>query len=99
MKFFHPVLAVVVFLGALGAQPGASFAGPGDPRLVNGVVEWPRIVSNEPFIVVRGDDGVLYYVTIATARRDAALTGGSRVAVLGLEGRSAHEVTALGIGA
>jgi hypothetical protein len=99
MKFFHAVLAVVVLFGALGARPGASFGGPGDPRLVNGVVEWPRVVSNEPFIVVRGDDGVLYYVGITTARRDAALTGGGRVAILGLEGRSAHEVTALGIGA
>ena len=74
-------------------------AGSGDPRLVNGVLEWPRTVSTEPFVIVRGDDGVLYYVTILTARRDAGLVAGARVAVLGLEGRTAHEITALGVGA
>src|SRR5437879_7145530 len=74
-------------------------AGPGDPRLVNGVLEWPRTVTNEPFLVVRGDDGVLYYVGIAAARRDGPLAAGARVAVLGLEGRAANEITALGVGA
>src|SRR5438552_3280736 len=74
-------------------------AGPGDPRLVNGVLEWPRTVTNEPFLVVRGDDGVLYYVGIAAARRDGPLAGGARVSVLGLEGRTANEITALGVGA
>jgi len=73
-------------------------AGSGDPRLVNGVLEWPGAVTNEPFVVVRGDDGVLYYVGIAAARREAGVTAGSRIAVLGLEGRSPHEVTAIGVG-
>ena len=89
------VALVVVVLAACAA----AFAGPGDPRLVNGVLEWPRAVTNEPFIVVRGDDGALYYVTIAAARREAALGAGGRVAVLGLEGRTANEISALGIGA
>jgi len=73
-------------------------AGSGDPRLVNGVLEWPAVVTNEQFVIVRGDDGVLYYVGIAAARREAGLTAGSRIAVLGLEGRSPHEVTAIGVG-
>jgi len=95
MKFLLVLLSVVVLLAT--AVPAV--AGPGDPRLVNGILEWPRAVSNEPFIVVRGDDGVLYYVAVGAARHDASLTAGGRVAVLGLEGRSAHEINALGIGA
>src|SRR5437867_3716139 len=95
MKFLLVLLSVVV----LFATAVPAVAGPGDPRLVNGILEWPRAVSNEPFIVVRGDDGVLYYVAVGAARHDASLTAGGRVAVLGLEGRSAHEINALGIGA
>jgi hypothetical protein len=96
MKSSRIVLVVIVVVLAAHA---AAIAGPGDPRLVNGVLEWPRALTNEPFIVVRGDDSVLYYVTIAAARRDATLTGGARIAVLGLEGRTPHEITALGVGA
>lgn len=73
-------------------------AGSGDPRLVNGVLEWPAVVTNESFVIVRGDDGVLYYVGIAAARREGGVTAGNRIAVLGLEGRSPHEVTAIGVG-
>jgi hypothetical protein len=95
MKFFLVLLGVVV----LFATAVPAVAGPGDPRLVNGILEWPRAVSNEPFVVVRGDDGVLYYVAIGAARHDASLAAGGRVVVLGLEGRTAHEINALGIGA
>jgi hypothetical protein len=73
-------------------------AGSGDPRLLNGVLEWPAVVTNEPFVIVRGDDGVLYYVGIAAARRNGGVTAGNHIAVLGLEGRSPHEVTAIGVG-
>jgi len=95
MKAFVVLLTVVLVLVA----HVVAVAGPGDPRLVNGVLEWPRTVTNEPFLVVRGDDGVLYYVGIAAARRDGPLAGGARVSVLGLEGRTANEITALGVGA
>jgi hypothetical protein len=73
-------------------------AGSGDPRLLSGVLEWPAVVTNEPFVIVRGDDGVLYYVGVAAARREGGVTAGSRISVLGLEGRNPHEVTAIGIG-
>src|SRR5215470_1104599 len=95
MKSSRTILVVIVVILAAHA---AAIAGPGDPRLVNGVLEWPRALTNEPFVVVRGDDGALYYVTITAARRDATLAGGARVAVLGLEGRTSHEITALGVG-
>ena len=78
--------------------PLAAAAGPGDPRLVSGVVEWPATLTNEPFIIVRGNDAVLYYVSIAATRRDGPVTAGSRIAVLGLEGRNRHEINAVGIG-
>jgi hypothetical protein len=72
-------------------------AAPGDPRLVTGVLEWPRTITNEPFVVVRGDDGALYYVGVTSARREGAATAGARVAVLGTEGRSAHEINAFAL--
>jgi len=78
--------------------PLAAAAGPGDPRLVSGVVEWPATLTNEPFVIVRGNDAVLYYVSIAATRRDGQVTAGSRIAVLGLEGRNRHEINAVGIG-
>ena len=78
MKAFVVLLTVAFVLVA----HVVAVAGPGDPRLVNGVLEWPRTVTNEPFLVVRGDDGVLYYVGIAAARRDGPLAGGARVSVL-----------------
>src|SRR2546429_364605 len=49
--------------------------------------------------VVGGDEGGRYYVAVGAARHAASRTAGGRVAVLGLEGRSAHEINALGIGA
>jgi len=91
------LLAACVALLVCGI-PLIARAGSGDPRLVNGVLEWPAVVTNEQFVIVRGDDGVLYYVGIAAARREAGVTAGSRIAVVGLEGRSPHEVTAIGVG-
>ena len=88
--FFACVIVLVI--------PLVAVAGPGDPRLVNGVLEWPRAVTNEPFVIVRGDDGVLYYVGMATVRSPGPVTAGARVSVLGTEGRSAHEITAFAIG-
>jgi hypothetical protein len=91
------LLAACVTLLLCGV-PLIARAGAGDPRLVNGVVEWPAAVTNESFVIVRGDDGILYYVGIAAARREGAVTAGGRVSVLGLEGRSPHEITAVGVG-
>jgi len=94
MKRARFVLACIM----LAATPLIAIAAPGDPRLVNGVLEWPRTVTNESFVIVRGDDGVLYYVGLAATRRDGTVTAGARVAVLGIEGRGAHEITAVGFG-
>jgi hypothetical protein len=76
----------------------AAAAAPGDPRLVTGALEWPRVLGNEAFVIVRGDDGVIYYVGVSAARREGAITAGTRVSVLGIEGRGAHEITAFALG-
>jgi hypothetical protein len=91
-------VACVILLLLLLLVPLVAGSAPGDPRLVNGVLEWPGVVTNEPFVIVRGDDGVLYYVGVTAAQRAGAVTAGARVSVLGIEGRSAHEITAVGIG-
>jgi len=52
MKFSSVALILnVVFAGT-------ALAAPGDPRLIQGALEWPPALSSgETFIVVRGDDG------------------------------------------
>jgi hypothetical protein len=94
MKSF--ALSFVCLLILSGAVVNVE-AAPGDPRFISGVLEWPRAITNEPFVIVRGDDGVLYYIGIATVRRDG-IGSGPRMSVLGIEGRSAHEITAVGVG-
>lgn len=76
-------------------SPGAS-AAPGDPRVIVGVVEWPASLGAEPFAVLRGDDGRLYYADVGTAHRHGAaeVHAGDRVAVAGVEGLRPHELLA-----
>src|SRR5881296_1615345 len=82
------------------ALASVAHAAPGDPRLVQGVLEWPTKLTAEPFVVIRTEDGRWYYVEIKSARRlePAALTVGARVAVLGTEAAGPHEITALAFG-
>ena len=95
MKRCLMVLAVLTFWA------GAAFAAPGDPRLVQGSLEWPSTLSTEPFVVIRGEDGRLYYTDISRAQRRAAssVTAGSRVTALGVEGNRPHELAAIVFGA
>src|SRR5947209_1554485 len=82
------------------ALASLAHAAPGDPRLVQGVLEWPTTLTAEPFVVIRTEDGRWYYADIKSARRlePAALTVGARVAVLGTEAARPHEITALAFG-
>jgi hypothetical protein len=75
-------------------------AAPGDPRLIQGTIEWPAALASEPVVIVRGDDGRVYSVDVSGAVRHGgiALRGGGRVALLGLEAAKPHELTALVIG-
>src|SRR4029450_1905737 len=91
------VFAVCATLLVLG-MPLTAGADPGDPRLVSGVLEWPVVATSTPFVIIRGDNGVLYYVSVAAARRAGAVKAGARVSGLGIEGPTAHEIRAVGMG-
>jgi hypothetical protein len=94
-------LAVLAALAVLGLSAPAAVALPGDPRVVQGTLEWPSSLGTEPFVVIRGDDGRLYYADIASGqkRTTGSLGSGSRVAVLGVEGNRSHEIAAIAYGA
>ena len=93
-RWWFVVLSLTFELASL------AHAAPGDPRLVQGVLEWPTKLTAEPFVVIRTDDGRWYYADIKSARRlePAGLTVGARVAVLGTEAARPHEITALAFG-
>src|SRR5437660_893533 len=95
MKFCAITLALSV------ALVGPAVAAPGDPRLIQGVLEWPpALAGGEPFIVVRGDDGRVYYADVMAAQRhgQAAPSAGSHIALLGLEGTKPHEIIVVALG-
>jgi hypothetical protein len=88
-------------VAALACSAGVVHAAPGDPRIVQGTLEWPPALTAEPFVVIRGEDGRVYYADLSTAQRRGAagLTVGARVAALGVEGNQPHELAALAFGA
>jgi hypothetical protein len=77
-----------------------AFAAPGDPRFLQGTLEWPAALTGEPVMIVRGDDGRVYSADVAGARRQGSepLRVGGRVALLVIEGARPHDVTAIVIG-
>ncbi len=90
----------LITLAILALTAGTALAAPGDPRIIQGTVEWPPTLSTEPFVVIRGDDGRLYYADISAAQRRApgAVTAGSPVAALGIEGSRPYELAGLAFG-
>jgi hypothetical protein len=92
--------SLALALAVIGLATGSAFAAPGDPRVVQGTLEWPQSLSTEPFVVIRGADSQLYYADVSGAQRrgSGALTAGSRVAVLGVEGNRPFELAALAFG-
>jgi len=89
---------IVVALVVLSA--GVALAAPGDPRIVQGTLEWPATVTTESFVVIRSAEGRTYYADLAAAQRrtPAPLTAGSRVSLLGIEGSRPYELAAMVIG-
>ncbi len=87
-------------LGVLASLTGMASAAPGDPRTVQGSLEWPATLEETSrFIVVRTDDGRAVYVNVAGARRaPGGVTSGRRISVLGVEGLQPHEVVASRVG-
>ena len=95
MKFSVVALTLSVVLA------GSALAAPGDPRLIQGALEWPPALSvSEPFIVVRGDDGRVYYADVRAAQRyvQGALSAGGHIALLGLESTKPQEIIAVALG-
>jgi len=90
----------IVALSVAVLVASAAHAAPGDPRLIQGVLEWPAKLTAEPFVVIRTDDGRWYYTEIKSAKRleSGPLTSGGRVAILGTEAAKPHEITAIAVG-
>src|SRR5436309_13400510 len=90
----------IVALSVAVLVASAAHAAPGDPRLIQGVLEWPAKLTAEPFVVIRTDDGRWYYTEIKNAKRleSGPLTSGGRVAILGTEAAKPHEITAIAVG-
>ena len=89
--------SLLLTLASLLLLTETAAAAPGDPRLLKGTLEWPATLATEPIAVVRGDDGVLYYVEASSAERlGAPITG--RVSVVGIEGMKPQELSAVIIG-
>jgi len=95
MKALLVALALLLVGGV-----GTISANPGDAVAVRGTLAWPAILANEPFVVVRADDGRFYYadVTAAQRRGTVALQAGSRIALFGAEGARPHELTVTALG-
>jgi hypothetical protein len=91
----------LVALAILGLSATTATAAPGDPRVLQGTLEWPATVANEPFVVMRGEDSRLYYADISAAQRRTPdpLTAGTRMTVLGVEGSRPYEIAAIAVGA
>ena len=96
MKALHVALALVlVLVGGLVTV----WANPGDAVAVRGTLAWPAILANEPFVVVRSDDGRFFYVDVTAARRgNVALRTGDRITVAGVEGPRPYELAATALG-
>jgi hypothetical protein len=93
MRLLLVLLAVTVF-------SAPAFGAPGDPRIIQGMVEWPQALGTEPFVVVRGDDGQTYAVDVQNAQRRGSgpVGAGNRISVVGVEASRPHEVAALAVG-
>jgi hypothetical protein len=77
------------------ATPLPLAAFPGDPRTIQGTIEWTPGPGGARFVVVRGDDGQYYSTDVSRLLTPAAvLNRGDRVVVVGREGGSPHEITA-----
>lgn len=80
----------------LVATVAGTAAAPADHRLVTGVLLWPARLIDESVAVVRGDDGVTYFVERSPAGPAPPLDAGRRVALVGREAfKPTHIVAAI----
>src|SRR5213594_4193519 len=74
-----PMRRGIVILSVALAFPFPVHAAPGDPRLVQGILEWPAKLTVEPFLVIRTHAGEWLYTEIK-----AVAVGSGDVAALAL---------------
>jgi hypothetical protein len=81
------------------AAPAA--AAPGDLRSLQGVLEWPTMLGNDRFLVMRADDGGQYVVELGDAQKlsPVSIRAGERMSVAGYEGPRAWQVEAYALAA
>jgi len=86
------------FAAAVLLLAAPALAAPGDPRALRGSLEWPATLSAEPFAIIRGDDGRVYYADVGGARRMNAGGIAGRISLVGVEGNQPHEIAAVVVG-
>src|SRR5262249_54351467 len=96
----NSTVALLVVMTITFVFTSFAHSAPGEPRLVQGVLEWPARLTAEPFVVVHTEDGRWYYAEIKTAKHleSAPLTSGMRVSILGTEAKNPHEINAIALG-
>jgi len=96
----NSTVALLVVMTITFVFTSFAHSAPGEPRLVQGVLEWPARLTAEPFIVVHTEDGRWYYAEIKTAKHleSAPLTSGMRVSILGTEAKNPYEINAIALG-
>ena len=95
-------LVAILALAILGLSTGTTLAAPGEPRVVQGTLEWPAaVVATNPSSSSAVTTVGSYYADINSAQRrtPGPLAAGSRVAVLGIEGSRPYEIAGIAIGA
>ena len=88
-RTFAMVLAVLVWAG-VAFGPVVSLGAPGDAIAIRGVVQGERSGG----IVVRADDGEVYFADLTRAAGRGGLETGDTVKVVGHEGRRPGEIIA-----
>lgn len=96
----NSTVALLVVMTITFVFTSFAHSAPGEPRLVQGVLEWPARLTAEPFVVVHTEDGRWYYAEIKAAKHleSAPLTSGMRVSILGTEAKNPHEINAIALG-
>lgn len=96
----NSTVALLVVMTITFVFTSFAHSAPGEPRLVQGVLEWPARLTAEPFVVVHTEDGRWYYAEIKTAKHleSAPLTSGMRVSILGTEAKNPYEINAIALG-
>jgi hypothetical protein len=89
---------VAIAMGLLALTVSTGRAAPGDPVAIRGSLVWPPALGAEPFAVIRGDDGRLFYTDLSTAQHRAPLKAGEPLSILGVQGARAHEISVVAVG-